>query len=237
MGFVNPAIVITAVAQTFRIEALNQRGKIILKLLIQPLQALTAITDLTITDMQLSGTIIKSTEKVAEEYRSKQNSIFSVLRAIITTFKHDDEPHLGLYGAFGYDLVFQFEDLQQQLQRSDDQRDLVLYLPDELYIVDHRKQTANIIQYDFSFEELSTEGLQRDGLTEDYQVTAQPTQDCDHSPGEYADIVRKAKQKFKCGDLFEVVPGQMFFAACEENPSVIFKRLRKANPCPLWLLY
>ena len=34
--------------------------------------------------------------------------MFSALREIIAVFGGDD-PHLGLYGAFGYDLAFQFE--------------------------------------------------------------------------------------------------------------------------------
>jgi hypothetical protein len=44
--------------------------------------------------------------RFAEEERSRQPSIFSVLRALVALFQHPDEPYLGLYGAFGYDLAF-----------------------------------------------------------------------------------------------------------------------------------
>ena len=46
--------------------------------------------------------------------------------------------------------------------------------------------------------------------------SSRPTQflaDGDHNPGEYAELVKKAKESFKRGDLFEVVPGQTFLRA------------------------
>jgi hypothetical protein len=35
------------------------------------------------------------------------------------------------------------------------------------------------------------------------------------TPGEYAELVKRAKESFRRGDLFEVVPGQTFFERCE----------------------
>ena len=52
------------------------------------------------------------------------------------------DPHLGLYGAFGYDLAFQFEPVRLRQTAPDDQRDLVLHLPDELYVLDRKRETA-----------------------------------------------------------------------------------------------
>ena len=43
---------------------------------------------------------------------------------------------LGLYGAFGYDLTFQFETVALTQRRDATQRDLVLYLPDEIMVID-----------------------------------------------------------------------------------------------------
>jgi anthranilate synthase len=44
--------------------------------------------------------------------------------------------------------------------------------------------------------------------------------------------VREAKKSFRRGDLFEVVPGQVFYEPCNDAPSAIFKRLKKINPAP-----
>lgn len=43
----------------------------------------------------------KSEEYFPEEERSRQPSIFSVIRAIVRTFHSEGDPQLGLYGAFG----------------------------------------------------------------------------------------------------------------------------------------
>ena len=52
-----------------------------------------------------------------EEERSRQPTVFSALREIIAAFSGPD-PHLGLYGAFGYDLAFQFEPVRQRHDRG-----------------------------------------------------------------------------------------------------------------------
>jgi anthranilate synthase len=87
----------------------------------------------------VKGVVREPAGRFAEEERSRQPSIFSVLRAVVALFHHRDEPHLGLYGAFGYDLAFQFEPIRPRRSRRSEQRDLVLYLPDELIVVDHRQ--------------------------------------------------------------------------------------------------
>ena len=54
----------------------------------------------------------------AEEERSKQPSVFSVLRALIQEFGTEKDNRLGLVGAFGYDLLFQFDPIELKLPRA-----------------------------------------------------------------------------------------------------------------------
>ena len=118
-----------------------------------------------------------------------------VLRALVDLFRHPDEPHLGLYGAFGYDLAFQFEPIRLRLPRPADQRDLVLYLPDELVIVDHRREVAQRRRYEFEVDGRSTAGLPRDGAARAVRAGADAApRPCDHAPGEYAAMVRVARE-------------------------------------------
>jgi anthranilate synthase len=42
----------------------------------------------------------------------------------------------------------------------------------------------------------------------------------------------KALDYFRRGDLFEVVPGQVFFEPCKDSPAQVFKRLKLSNPSP-----
>ena len=113
-------------------------------------------------------------------------SVFTVLRAITALFRTDDDGNLGLYGAFGYDLAFQFDPVEHGSSARDDQRDLVLYLPDEILVVDHYSAKAWRDRYDFSGDGLSTEGLPRDSEPEPFRPSDRIPPRGDHEPGEYA---------------------------------------------------
>ena len=63
-------------------------------------------------------------------------------------------------------------------------------------------------------------------------LPARRPSESDHGPGEYAALVERARAAFMRGDLFEVVPGQLFADLCADPPSVVFHRLRQANPAP-----
>ena len=96
----------------------------------------------------------------AEEDRSRRPTVFSALREVVAAMAGSD-PHLGLYGAFGYDLAFQFEPVGLRHQRPGEQRDLVLHLPDEIYVLDRKRETATRYRYDFEVAGASTRGLPR----------------------------------------------------------------------------
>ena len=236
MGFVDPPIVLVARERDFRIEALNARGRVLLPAIHDALRGLEAIERITAAETALTGMVRVPTRRFAEEERSRQPSVFSVLRGLVTLFTNPDEPHLGLYGAFGYDVAFQFEPIRLRLTRPAGQRDLVLYLPDELVIVDHRREVAMRRRYDFEAGGRSTSGVPRDGASAPYAAATRAPRACDHERGEYAAMVRIAKESFKRGDLFEVVPGQTFFEPCATPPSGLFRHLREHNPSPYGFL-
>jgi anthranilate synthase len=236
MGFVDPPLVLTARSRGFRVEALNARGRVLLSPIAGALRALDAVERMSATEEVLDGAIRAPAGRFAEEERSRQPSVFSLLRALGALFHHPEEPHLGLYGAFGYDLAFQFEPIRLRLERPPEQRDLVLYLPDEVVIVDHRREVAMRRRYEFAPAGRSTEGLPRAGTAEPYVGAALVPRSADHEHGEYAAVVRLAREAFKRGDLFEVVPGQTFFAGCLSPPSELFLRLRERNPSPYGFL-
>jgi anthranilate synthase len=248
MGFVDPPLELVSRDRSFRFSALNARGQVLLPAIERAIAALPAVERSELVGSELIGEVRRPAGRFAEEERSKQPSVFSVLRALVELFYSPADPHLGLYGSFGYDLAFQFEPLELRLERPADQRDLVLYLPDELVIVDHRRERAMRRRYEFEVkvpgpdgagdrtpaggESLTTYGLPRDGGSLPYVGATSVERSCDHAPGQYADMVRLARESFKRGDLFEVVPGQTFFEPCPAPPSEIFRRLRERNPAP-----
>jgi anthranilate synthase len=236
MGFIDPPLVLVSRGRRFQFSALNQRGRVLLPAIADVVCSLPAVAESEARETEITGLIAAPAGRFPEEQRSKQPSIFSVLRTIIELFSSPDDQHLGLYGAFGYDLAFQFEPLRLRLERPADQRDLVLYIPDQLVLVDHRREQAVRHRYDFEVNGNSTQGLPREGNTQPYVGADRVERSCDHEPGEYAAGVRLAREAFKRGDLFEVVPGQTLFEPCPAAPSEIFRRLRERNPAPYGFL-
>jgi anthranilate synthase len=55
----------------------------------------------------VSPQVPESSQYFPEEERSKQPSVFTAIRSIVTHFHCEGDPQLGLYGALGYDLTFQ----------------------------------------------------------------------------------------------------------------------------------
>ncbi|MGL5878226.1 MAG: anthranilate synthase component I, partial [Xenococcaceae cyanobacterium] len=149
IGFFNPPLELVTRENSFTFKALNDRGLILLIFLADRFYRHPQLMDVLRDRNSLTGFIRKSDRLFSEEERSRQPSVFSVVREIISVFESDEDEQLGLYGAFGYDLVFQFEQMSKRLKRADNQRDLVLYLPDELVIIDYYLQKAFRLQYEF----------------------------------------------------------------------------------------
>jgi anthranilate synthase len=190
-------------------------------------------------------TIQETAGAFAEEERSRRPTVFSALREIISVFAGPD-PHLGLYGAFGYDLAFQFEPVRLRHARDDGQRDLVLHLPDRLYVIDRKRETAVCYSYDFTLGDAeaghaagveSTHGLPRRtaasgrSSSERHGSVSPSCLPADPRPGTYASVVERARDRFARGDLFEVVPSHAFYAPCG-SPAAFYERLRRRNPAP-----
>mmetsp|Transcript_13938 Transcript_13938/g.20864 ORF Transcript_13938/g.20864 Transcript_13938/m.20864 type:complete len:773 (+) Transcript_13938:770-3088(+) len=178
----------------------------------------------------------------SEEDRSRQPSLFSVVRALVNLFGYDGgDRQLGLYGAFGYDLTFQFEPITLAQVRDITQRDLLLYLPDEIVVVDQDKQDAWTISYDFCVDQKSTQGMPRVGDATPFQPFDENDAEAvenfssrDTPRSEFSKSVEKAKYEFKVGNLFEAVLSQTFREKLDAQtpPSVLFRRLRARNPSP-----
>ena len=231
-GFVNPPIMIAARGRDMTITALNARGDILLGFIDACLDGCIEIATKARDGRAITLTVKTPDRVFNEEERSRAPSVFSVLRAISDLFGSDQDDSLGLYGALGYDLAFQFEPIDFHLERPADQRDLVMFLPDHVLIVDNYAQEATELSYDFARDGVTTEGVAGGGAEEPFQNGPTDLPAGDHVPGEYAQMVVKAKESFKRGDLFEVVPGQVFYETCKDTPSAIFERLSKINPAP-----
>ena len=232
IGFCDPALSFTGRQRGFEVRACNERGAVLIPAIASALGRCDAVADIEADSNVVVGTVCTSDEWFPEELRSKQPTLFSVVRALIDLFRSPDDVHLGFYGAFGYELAFQFDPIRLSMPRDESDRNLVLFVPDDILVVDHRRQVASRYRYEFEVGGRRTHDLARTGSRTPYTAAGAVAQECDHAPGEYAATVRDAIEAFRRGDLFEVVPGQMFFEPCAPPPSVLYQRLKERNPAP-----
>jgi anthranilate synthase len=230
LGFSDPPMKLETTGSDFLLEALNERGQVLIAFLGDALrEPCVVITKKDPT--RLAGHIVRGAAPVDEDQRTRRASVMSLVRDLVAALGAHDDPLLGLFGAFAYDLVFQIEDLVQKRARESDQRDIVLYVPDRLLAYDRASGRGVVLNYDFTWKEMSTEGLPRTTLESVYAQT--PRQGfADHQAGEYQATVETARAAFARGDLFEAVPGQLFAEPCERSPAEVFQRLCRINPSP-----
>src|ERR1700676_5139759 len=230
LGFSDPPLRLETVGFDFSLQALNARGEVLIAFLGDALrEPCVVVTERNAT--RLAGHIVRGAAPVDEDQRTRRASVMSLVRDLVAALAANDDPLLGLFGAFAYDLVFQIEDLVQKRAREQDQRDIVLYVPDRLLAYDRATGRGVGLSYDFSWKSRSTAGLPRDTPESAYAKT--PRQGfSDHAPGEYQATVETARAAFARGDLFEAVPGQLFAEPCERTPAEVFQRLCRINPSP-----
>ena len=233
MAYADPCAEIVATGRRVTARALNDRGRVLLPVI------RAALLRVGRPDGEDGVVVPEDDREFTEEERSRRPTVFSALREITAAFGCED-PHLGLYGAFGYDLAFQFEPVRRRLDRPATQRDLVLHLPDEIWVLDRKREEAVRYSYDFEVGGVSTAGLSRDTASTGGGRETQPVRDQDlpaqPRPGRYAQVVEDARERFARGDLFEVVPSHVFYGRCV-SPAAFYELLRQRNPAPYEFLF
>ncbi|MFG2139939.1 anthranilate synthase component I [Streptomyces sp. NPDC048650] len=233
LGYVDPPVEVSVRAERVTVRALNSRGRVLLPALRGALEPV--LTERLADADQVSGHVPRRAGTFAEEDRTSHAGVFVAVRALLRAMAAPADRLLGLYGAFGYDLLFQVDPVELHQRRDPDARDLVLHLPDQIYELDLRRDRAVRHSYEFSVGRECTVGRPRATAAEPF-APGSPGRLRDHAPGEYAEVVSRARELFRSGDLFEVVPSQVFHRECHQPPSVLFRRLRESNPAPYSLL-
>ncbi|WP_412076016.1 anthranilate synthase component I [Streptomyces xanthophaeus] len=234
LGHVDPPVEVTAVGDRVYARALNERGRVLLPALADALLPHGARWDA--GEGVVSADIGETRSLVTEEDRTRRPSVLNLLRTVVTGLASPEDPVWGLYGAFGYDLVLGFDPVPLHQDRDPRDRTMVLHLPDTVLEIDRQRGTATRHDYEFAYAGRSTAGLARATPAAPYGPPAEPAAYRDHAPGEYAQLVRRAQQQFRDGEMFEAVPGQSFHRPSASAPSEVFRRLRARNPAPYGLL-
>lgn len=228
-----PPIEILAWGQRVEIRALNRRGRVLLALLAPVVEHHPHWEDFHAAEEMITGRLQPLPKLFPEEQRSKQPSVFSILRALIEEFQNEQDSRLGLVGAFGYDLLFRFDPIEFQLPRERT-KDLHLFLCDDIYFMDRKKEQIERYQFDFARGDLSTAALPHEGakLRRVKASGAAAEIVSNHRPEEYMAGVEKVREGMRQGNYYEVVLRQTFSAPYQERPSELFERIQLASPSP-----
>jgi len=229
---VRPPLEIAAGGRWMEFRPLNLRGEILNQILFPILARHPHWESLEPRGGTLVGRLKPLPKLFPEEQRSKQPSVFSILRALIEEFRGMRDARLALVGAFGYDLLFQFDPIELKLPRTG-REDLRLFLCDDICFMDRKKERIERCQYDFESEGLSTLALERSGEPTPAPVGQTPGEiTSDTTADEYMAKVETVRQGMKRGDYYEVVLRQTFRTPYSGSPSELFQRFQEASPSP-----
>jgi anthranilate synthase len=233
---VAPPLEIVAAGQDIVFRPLNDRGKTLNRILEPLLAPHPHWENFSSIDGELHGKLKPLPALFPEEERSKQPSAFSVLRALLDEFRHPLGSRLALAGAFGYDLLFQFDPIDLKLPRND-VKDLRLFFCDDIYFMDRKKEQIERYQYDFSRGEITTAGAARTAAhvpkpkrLKEAPITA------DHTPEEYMANVEKVREGMRRGDYYEVILRQTFRVPYSGSASSLYDKIQQASPSPYQFL-
>ncbi len=128
--------------------------------------------------------------------------------------------------------------MRLRLPRPEDQRDLVLYLPDEILVVDHMRQSAATHRYEFEVRRR----LDRGAAASDAGGALTGSTGCRPIARARATTVpanmprwsSAPRSRFVRGDLFEVVVGQLFAAALRRPAERRLPAAAPGQPGALW---
>ena len=227
-----PPLEIIAYDRRVEFRPLNPRGQVICEMLLPILAAHPHWESFEAQPGLLLGQLKPLPALFSEEERSKQPSVFSILRLLIEEFQGTGDSRLGLIGAFGYDLLFQFEPIEKRLPRAG-HKDLHLFLCDDICFMDRKKEIIERYQYDFESEGLSTLALDRSAA--EVPAPAQVERgaiESDHTREEYCANVERVREGMRRGDYYEVVLRQTFHTPYSGKASELFERVQRASPSP-----
>jgi anthranilate synthase len=219
---VDPVLEVFGKGDKFEIKVLNQRGDSYLNFLTD--QDFSFCDELTISEKGVFGTVSKSDVK-DESQRLKRRNISLVLDLLINKFKSEEKVFHGLYGAFAYNFVNLFEDLD--IKKESNCNDFHFFLYDTFFYFDHLKERSEFLTY--RLENKEPDLPQFDAVVDNFEVGG-----FSYCLGDdkFKKLVNIAREKAKKGDIFEVVFSDVLKANFKGDPYDLYLKYREANPSP-----
>lgn len=164
----------------------------------------------------------------------------------------------GLVGYFGYEMIEQWEDLfhnqpDRRLQKSD-LPSTILVISKMVVVYDHLTKTIKIIDNIFLEDNLTETEIEKkyqesqkkiesiinkirqpgavlDNISRNQKLDKTKI-DSNTEKAEFENMVKKARQYIKEGEVFQLVLSQKFSLETDQKPFQIYRALRVSNPSP-----
>ena len=161
----------------------------------------------------------------------------------------------GMVGYMGYDCVHSFEPLGPMKPDAIGMPEMVFMIPETIVCFDHLHAEVLLTRClppghcrdqdpDGLYDQLVAEAERTaaeimhpadfapPGVQESLEQPQQLPSDLNSNfePGQYREVVERAKGHIKAGDIFQIVPSQRFSAPLDVDPLEVYRSLRKINP-------
>jgi anthranilate synthase component I len=157
-------------------------------------------------------------------------------------------PSAGLFGFLAYDMVRYVERLPGGSPDPLDLPDALLVRPRLVAVFDNvaseiifvtvaRPGASDTAAYDSAIARLADAMARTDEALPSHTPTVAPrgpapSPTSNTTAERYREVVERAKEYTRAGDLFQVVPSQRFSAPLHESPLALYRALRRLNPSP-----
>jgi len=253
------ALKITCHGNTVTFNALTSNGQAALKF---AQSQLTEHAKLSLSESTLTAIFPEVEQQLDEKSRLLAINPFQSLR-LFTQLKNASQHPFSVFlgGVFAFDMMSMSEQLPEVVQGENTCPDFVYYLAETLVIIDHEKQTTDILGNIFSAKSSANDGVDSDVesfaeshkkisqriaeiksvLSQEYYATETVINqerniniqavNTDLSDEQFCTIVNQLKENIRNGDIFQVVPSRTFSLPCKNSLSA-YKALKQSNPSP-----
>lgn len=147
----------------------------------------------------------------------------------------------GAIGYFGYETAYHVEKIGEIVNDPYKMPDVHVFFYDTFIVMDHLLQQVTIVAIDLflenqAFEEMNARVESLEAMLCEMISLDQDTVDIQFSPTiekqQFVNMVECAKEHIRKGNIFQVVLSQTFEAKFNQDPFILYRKLRTTNPSP-----
>lgn len=185
-------------------------------------------------------------EVITDKVTKGTGVVLDVVKELIDDIEIINETKIpfigGAVGSISYDTIKQYEVIPSINIDSIKTPDVHLLFTNELIVYDHLYQSVTLVSLQADTEDGKAQaGIKISEMKESIKTlnSQEYIKDDEEiifesnvTENEYIEMVKKAQEYIKAGDIFQVVLSQRYTAKCKTDPLMLYRRLKRVNPSP-----